>query len=382
MKKIYERINIHKNRNSNFELLRIFSMLMIIGHHLACHGVQHCLDSDSYILYNQGSSFHQLFVNFLLPGGNVGVGLFFMLTGFFQVDKKKFSLLKLLIESFFYGILLYIVFGATELIGIEHFSLSIKESFSFLAKSLLTPLSGGAWWFVSSYAMLLLLSPTINSFLEKLNKTGWIVTLIVAWLLWYSFGSISGTDYYNVARGVLFYFFGACIKKYGNANKKQHTRRYLWGGILCWLLSSITTYYMTALMTLDNYTIKYKMIRTLLSLLNSSVLIPLCVICFFCFFYSLKTKNSALINLIASTTFGIYLLHDSLIGRKLIWYDWLKVDALYITSDFFPLYCLLFIAIIFILCGLIDLFRQCYVEDKMKLYFLKLWNKIQKNNTV
>lgn len=36
-----------KERQSNIELLRITAMLMIIGSHLACHGVQQCLDPEN-----------------------------------------------------------------------------------------------------------------------------------------------------------------------------------------------------------------------------------------------------------------------------------------------------------------------------------------------
>lgn len=40
-------VKISSNRETNFELIRIFAMLMIIGSHLAIHGVMHSLPGGS-----------------------------------------------------------------------------------------------------------------------------------------------------------------------------------------------------------------------------------------------------------------------------------------------------------------------------------------------
>lgn len=66
-------------RKSNIELLRIVAMFMIVGSHLACHGVQsQLLGNNTYQIWNDGSEINKIFVSFLNPGG-VGVALFFIM---------------------------------------------------------------------------------------------------------------------------------------------------------------------------------------------------------------------------------------------------------------------------------------------------------------
>ncbi len=58
-----------KTRQSNFELVRIIAMLMIVASHLACHGVQHILAAENaYSDYNAASLFNRLFTSFFESG--------------------------------------------------------------------------------------------------------------------------------------------------------------------------------------------------------------------------------------------------------------------------------------------------------------------------
>lgn len=98
-------------RQSNFELLRIVSMLMIIASHLACHGVQHVLDVErAFTAYDAGSFANRLFTSFLSLGGSAGVALFFMLTGYFVCRKESCSIKKVALQSAFYSFVLGLVF--------------------------------------------------------------------------------------------------------------------------------------------------------------------------------------------------------------------------------------------------------------------------------
>lgn len=101
-------------RQSNFELLRIVAMLMIVASHLACHGVQHVLDENiAYAAYNSGSLANKIFTSFLNPAGTAGVALFFMITGFFLCRKEKGSIKKVALEAAFYSVVLGIAFLIT-----------------------------------------------------------------------------------------------------------------------------------------------------------------------------------------------------------------------------------------------------------------------------
>lgn len=68
-------------RKSNFELLRIVAMLMIIAHHFASHGIQHDLDGNvTYVIWRSGSFINKISDCLYAPGGKIGVyvnGIFF-----------------------------------------------------------------------------------------------------------------------------------------------------------------------------------------------------------------------------------------------------------------------------------------------------------------
>ena len=74
-------------RDSNFELLRIVAMLMIIGHHLALYGAP--CDDPSYISPNI------LLCQFIQGGGKLGDNIFILITGYFSITTDKVNYLKI-----------------------------------------------------------------------------------------------------------------------------------------------------------------------------------------------------------------------------------------------------------------------------------------------
>lgn len=103
---------IKVERHSNFELLRIIAMIMIIGHHLVVHGIQKF--SGEAISY--GNIINKIFINILNCGGEVGVALFFMITGFFLCKKEKTSIKKVACETAFYSVVIGIIFLITLIV--------------------------------------------------------------------------------------------------------------------------------------------------------------------------------------------------------------------------------------------------------------------------
>lgn len=94
------------------------------------------------------------------------------------------------------------------------------------------------------------------------------------------------------------------------------------------------------------------------------IILPLLAYNIFIIFKNIKIQNSKLLNTISATTFGIYLLHDSAIGR-ISWQLLLKTDKQY-ESPFFPLMALMDIVLVFSFCGVIDYIRCSFLEGKIK----------------
>ena len=187
-------------RNSSIELLRIVAMLMIILGHLSGHGILHMISDDALQIWSGGSTLNKLFCILLLPGGRVGVGIFFLITGYFMINKSSVSIRKVLAETVFYSAMLSLVafifsFG------------SIKD----VVRSIV-PLSNNSWWFVTSYIILVLCAPAINKFCLSLSRENKFLCLIMVWIFTYTIPYMYGSYYYGLERGLLFYLIGAYIK--------------------------------------------------------------------------------------------------------------------------------------------------------------------------
>ena len=192
-----------KKRISNIELLRIIAMFMIVASHLACHGVQHCNDSiNAYKIWQAGSTFNKIFVSFLTPGGMIGVACFFMITGYFNIEKNSFSLKKVVLQGSFYGLFSVLLLVVAKIMKYNFEDIDFSVLFSTAVKSIFVPITNGnVWWFLTAYVYLMLLTPFLNRVAQKLNKKGYLFFILFVWLVVYSLdGTLFGL-YWSVQRG-------------------------------------------------------------------------------------------------------------------------------------------------------------------------------------
>ena len=93
----------------------------------------------------------------------------------------------------------------------------------------------------------------------------------------------------------------------------------------------------------------------------------------FMFFKNIKMKNSKLINTVASTTFGVLLIHaNSQTMREWLWNDTLK-NAEYFYSEWFLMHAATSVISVFVVCSVFDLIRIKCIETPG----MKLWGKIE-----
>ena len=90
-------------------------------------------------------------------------------------------------------------------------------------------------------------------------------------------------------------------------------------------------------------------------------LIVLMAIYVFVVFSKLKIKNNQLINRLASTMFGVYLIHDSTIIRPLLWQKRFHWIVHYNSLGVIP-YSIAVVLVVYGVCSLIDILRQETVE--------------------
>ncbi len=151
-----------KIRQSNFELMRIVSMFMIV--------VWHFIYNTGFMESTTGSlHFLLVFIWFIFI---VHVNSFIILTGYFQCDKKikVRKLIELNNSAWFYKVLfliIFIIFGLVEFNNVE------------LVK-LISPITlFNQYWFLAIYILLYMLSPFLNKLVNVLTKQQYHKLLII-----------------------------------------------------------------------------------------------------------------------------------------------------------------------------------------------------------
>lgn len=184
-----------KERQSNFELCRLASILLVMLVH------------TTYTTLGSNICFGVL----LLEGFSIiGVNVFVMLTGYFSTSPKKSNLINLAFICLFWMIVR---------VGILYaFGEPLKFKYAFFITS--------SNWFIPSYIGLLFLTPMLNSFCDSANKrslVGGAIILIVLeiWFNWLpptpvvKWGIQNG---YSVLSFAILYLLARAIRLYGLPN--------------------------------------------------------------------------------------------------------------------------------------------------------------------
>lgn len=314
--------NITK-RQSNFELLRIICMLLIIGHHLAVHG--------NYP-YTENVVINDYIIRLFTIGGKLGVNIFVLISGYFMVD-SKFRIKKLLAlfaELLFYALsifLLFLIFG------------KIEYSRDHLINSLF-PISMNAWWFMTTYVILYCLSPGLNVFVKNSNRKLHLSIVLFLLGLQCILPFVFNQSYIsNVGWFITLYLLAGYIKMY--PNKTFNSNKIM-------LPISLLYYIFIAVFNmLFN--------KNLWSLTHFVCLI--CSVSTFCTFKNFNIPSNKIINTIAKTTFGIYLIHDNYIVRSFLWNKLLNCPLHY-QQNTFIIFAVVAVALVFIACMIIDFIRE------------------------
>ena len=331
-------------RNSSIELLRIISMIMIVFHHFAVHGG---------FSFGTTISIPHLWYNFIIMGGKIGVDIFVLISGYFLINNnsKNFDInkiIKYIGQVFFYSVGIFVICSLTG---------TIDWSENSLIKVML-PITFSQWWFASTYFVLYLLHPYLNKLLRSVEKTVYqrlLLLLVVCWSIIPTF-TASSFQSNSLLWFVTLYSIAGYIRLYG-LNIKYTTKHYF----LFYLISSAITYSSSIIFTVlgrkwdlfEQYTTYFYGQEKLTTLSIS--------LCLFMCFATLKMHYHKWINTMASAVFGVYLIHDNNIIRKLLWLDWFR-NAEYQDSLLLIPYSVFAVATVYIVCTAVDLLRHYIVE--------------------
>lgn len=336
----------YKLRDSNFELLRIICMIMIIALHTQSHG--------GALAKNNLGSFEFLISNLIESFSIVAVNCYILISGFFGIDSKfkikKF--LKLYSQMFFYSIIISTIFWISDK--------SMLSIYGILQA--VFPLNMKIWWFMSVFLILYLFTPYINKLLKTLNKREINLLILILMLVIVIFPSIPFFNSiildggYSLCYFILLYIVGAYIKiffKDSIFNKKIFFMIY----IFCCIILCALNIGISIICGHQNGIYSYNFILIFISSIS-----------LFIFFKELNIK-SRFINRLSTLTLGVYLISDHPYVRDWI-YNYLGYDNYFNKSSFF-LYTIYIIFLIYIITSIIEYIRQNIFKNIEKINFLK-----------
>lgn len=346
-----------KKRNSNFELLRIIAMFLIIFHHSVVHGLLNNNTSIGGWIPVSNRVWLTTFTGQMVATfGKVAVGIFVMISGYFLVTssidgKKTFKkVFFLIVQVYFYSIIIYFV--------AVHFKWINPQNTVVLQQAFL-PLFYNSCWFVSEYILLYLVYPYINVALHNITRQQYrnliiiiAITFTLVPTLVPNFGSYGW--YGQLAVFILYYIIGGYIRLYGMKHEcLLGTFLTIAGAVL---MAAVIFYYDYMGATTHNQQFYHNSFINIAGQFSPAIVLMATGIILL--FKNINLGQNRVINTIASTTFGIYLIHDNPIMEKMIWLKWFKMPSLLIPNvKHFLITIAIVCPLIFITCSLIDYIR-------------------------
>lgn len=343
-------------RNSNIELFRILSMLLIIAHHYV---VNSGLTSAEGPIFSNIWSLPSQFLLQFGAFGKIGINCFVLITGYFmcksRITVKKF--VKLLFEVMFYKLIICSVFWVSG-----YAPITLKSVLNAII-----PFKSIAQNFTGTYLVFFLCIPFLNILIHNLNEKQHIKLLLLSSFIYILFGSIPGfsVNMNYVSWYITLYFIASYIRLYP---KKIYNNTKFWGltTLCCVILSLLSVVACSYIGMKINRTIPFFFVAD-----SNKLLAVLTGLCSFMFFKNINIKQSKFINTISATTFGVLLIHaNSDIMRQWLWKDICNNIAAY-NCAWLPLHAVACVVIIFISCSVIDMLRIRFIEKP----FFAFWDK-------
>ena len=332
-------------REGNIELLRIVCMLIILGHHLAWHGVA----MQSPLRENRAIA------TFLFAGGMTGVNCFVMITGYFLAPFQAKRFFSIILQTLFYSVSLTLVMKYTgwnpAITG-----QNIVDSALIITRS--------PYWFVVMYLGLNAVLPILQPAVKNLGKRAhlWILIVSAVYLSvipTVTFQNPSNPFFHQITWFFFLYVLGAYFRKYPN----RFTR--------CWPVHGVVFLGMIVLITGlclwgKYYPDLFQRVGSRQNFFADKNAVPqvICSIALFLFFTGIRVKPVKALTLLSGASFGVYLIHDHMYFRNMIWGQWAQVWWACQTPDFWKT-ALLAPLVIYLGCSVVDILRKYLLEKPL-----------------
>lgn len=273
-------------RKSNFELLRIIAILLVMLVHSNFYSIN--IPTQNEIFNSSIISYCRLFVQGLSISC---VNIFILISGYFGIKPCLRSFSKFIFSCIFITISVYLF---CIVLNKDTVSLSRILDVTFLSKE---------FWFIKSYILLYILSPVINSFVNTIPKKQNEILIASLTLYMVVFSWIfDSTEYLEGGASPLFFIYLYILGRYlniYNVNFFKQRSIYL---ILYIFISLILAY-------ISFISLKYYPQFGCFRMFRYDNPLVVCQAMLLLLFFKNLTFKSKLVNYIASSSLAIYLFH-------------------------------------------------------------------------
>ena len=349
-------------RSSNFELMRIVLMFLIVGHHLLSNTSLHDLIS----LQNPTPNSRLLLL--FSMWGKTAINPFVMVTGYFmctsQLTARRVAKLYAQIKFYRLGI-----FALLAPLGYQ----AVNRTELFNAAFNIARFAGNG--FVASFMVFYLFIPWYNQLIKALDERQH--RYLVAMLLFWHTGTpllFGNTTLFNeVTWYITLYLVASYIRLYPSPYTESAPLST--GALLVSMalsMASVLFFAARGSSTDQAWYYAYRLVSD-----SNQILALVTGIAIFLFFKNHKVPQSKFINTIASTTFGILLIHASSPAmNEFLWERLLGVSGLIALSPAALLVRMIaYTMLVFAVCSAIDLLRINFIEKPFMSWFDSRWGK-------
>lgn len=274
---------MERKRQSNIELLRIISMILVMVVHADFKALG--IPSQNEIVDFPVSSFMRFFIESI---SIVCVNLFILISGWFGIRFK----LKRLVELLFQILFVFVILSTFLFLNGDIQSLDVDEIIKQFCED---------YWFIWAYIALYLFSPALNYFVEKETKKNIALFLILFYIFQTIWGFIIPLAWFSRGYSPIsfmgLYILGRYMHLYPNkyTERKQSSDLLMYLGMV--LLTTSLAYFMSIIRIDPFKAYSY-----------SSPLVIIESVYLFLFFKKMSF-NSQMVNWIATSCLSVYLVH-------------------------------------------------------------------------
>lgn len=345
-------------RDSNLELFRCITMLLIVAHHYV---VNSGLISSGAPVWENPCSWRSLFLLIFGAWGKTGINCFVLITGYYMcqsaITARKFF--RLLAEIWFYRIIITLIFVAT---GYEPVTKKI-----FLNLLPFTKIDRN---FSGCFILFYLFIPFLSILVKNITASQHIWLTALCLFIYTIVGAIpwANVPMHYVSWFMVLFLVSSWLRLHADGYMKSKNSIRNEVGLLILLMVDIASIFVVAWLSARHPVFK-KIGMYFMG--ESSRPLPLITgVMSFVFFKKLQLPYIPLVNIMGGSTFGVFLIHANSVMRKWLWSDLLHNIDMY-DSPWLVVHAVASVLAIFVVCVVIDRLRIRLIEPPMLACFDK-----------